>query len=109
MPSPTPAARSSKSSSPSTSRPPRTAPPLRQDTPFAGKTIVLTGSLESFSRKELQEKLENLGADVTSSVSGNTDLVIAGENAGSKYDKASELGVEIWDEEKLLSELPDRS
>ena len=84
-------------------------PAAPTDTPLAGKTIVLTGSLESFSRKELQEKLENLGADVTSSVSGNTDLVIAGENPGSKYDKASELGVEIWDEEKLSSELPDRS
>lgn len=80
-------------------------PAAPTDTFFAGKTIVLTGSLDSFSRNELKEKLENLGADVTSSVSSNTDLVIAGENPGSKRDKARELDVDIWDEPRLLSEL----
>ncbi|MFW5682806.1 MAG: NAD-dependent DNA ligase LigA, partial [Phycisphaeraceae bacterium] len=84
-------------------------PDAPSDSPFAGKTIVLTGSLDSFSRNELKEKLERLGANVTSSVSSNTDLVIAGEDPGSKYDKAEELGVEIWDEEQLLSELPESS
>ena len=76
------------------------------DSPFAGKTIVLTGTLESFDRTTLTERLESLGAKVTGSVSKNTDLVIAGEAAGSKLDKARALGVEIWDEAKLLSHLP---
>jgi DNA ligase (NAD+) len=76
------------------------------DSPFAGKTIVLTGSLESFERKDLSDLLESLGAKVTGSVSKKTDLVIAGESAGSKLDKANELGVEIWDEAALLRALP---
>ncbi len=75
--------------------------------PFAGKTIVLTGTLESFERETLKELLESLGAKVTGSVSSKTDLVIAGENAGSKLDKARELGIETWDEATLLSRLPD--
>jgi len=75
-------------------------------TAFAGKTIVLTGTLESFERSALSEILENLGAKVTGSVSKKTDLVIAGENAGSKLDKARELGIAVWDEKKLLRELP---
>jgi DNA ligase (NAD+) len=73
--------------------------------PFAGKTVVLTGTLERFARPELTERLESLGAKVTASVSKNTDLVIAGDEAGSKLDKARELGVEVWDEKKLLSAL----
>jgi len=76
-----------------------------KESPLAGKTIVLTGSLESFTRPELTEKLEALGARVTGSVSKNTDLVIAGADPGSKYDKAKSLGVEIWDEGRLLKEL----
>jgi len=75
------------------------------DSPFAGKTIVLTGTLESFDRPALTEKLEALGAKVTGSVSKKTNLVIAGAEAGSKLDKARELGVEVWDEAKLLREL----
>jgi DNA ligase (NAD+) len=73
--------------------------------PFSGKTIVLTGTLELFTRPELAEKLEALGAKVTGSVSKKTDLVIAGANAGSKLDKAKSLGVEVWDESRLLNEL----
>ncbi|MBZ0172706.1 MAG: hypothetical protein K8E66_10030, partial [Phycisphaerales bacterium] len=73
--------------------------------PFAGKTIVLTGTLDSFDRSTLRDRLESLGAKVTGSVSKNTDLVIAGENAGSKLDKANDLGVEVWDERRLLDEL----
>lgn len=76
------------------------------DSPFAGKTIVLTGTLESFERAALTEALESLGAKVTGSVSKKTDLVIAGENAGSKLDKARELGVAVWDERALLDALP---
>lgn len=73
--------------------------------PFAGKTIVLTGTLEHFPRKELTEKLESLGAKVTGSVSKNTDLVIAGADPGSKLDKARQLGIEVWDEPHLLQTL----
>jgi DNA ligase (NAD+) len=73
--------------------------------PFAGKVIVLTGSLENFERTELSNKLEALGAKVTGSVSKKTDLVIAGAEAGSKLDKARELGIEVWDEAKLLKAL----
>ncbi len=79
----------------------------RPDSPFAGKTIVLTGTLETFDRTALTERLESLGAKVTGSVSKNTDLVIAGESAGSKLDKARALGVEVWDEAKLLRHLPE--
>lgn len=77
----------------------------RADGPFAGKTIVLTGTLESFQRNELKERLESMGAKVSGSVSKNTDLVIAGEKAGSKLAKAESLGVEVWDEKRLLDEL----
>jgi DNA ligase (NAD+) len=74
--------------------------------PFAGKTVVLTGTLESFERNALTELLTSLGAKVTGSVSKNTDLVIAGEKAGSKLDKARELGIETWSEAQLLAALP---
>lgn len=72
---------------------------------FSGKTIVLTGTLEHFTRPELSEKLEGLGAKVSGSVSKRTDLVIAGASAGSKLAKAESLGVEVWNEEKLLEAL----
>jgi DNA ligase (NAD+) len=75
-------------------------------TAFTGKTIVLTGTLENYERKELSDKLESLGAKVTGSVSKNTDLVIAGDKAGSKLSKAQDLGIEVWDEARLLKELP---
>jgi DNA ligase (NAD+) len=73
--------------------------------PFAGKTIVLTGTLETFDRATLAERLEGMGARVSGSVSKNTSLVIAGPGAGSKLDKARELGIETWDEARLLKEL----
>lgn len=72
---------------------------------FAGKTMVMTGALESYEREALKEVLESLGAKVTGSVSKNTDVVIAGESAGSKLEKARELGVAVWDEARLLKEL----
>jgi DNA ligase (NAD+) len=75
------------------------------DSPFAGKTVVLTGTLEAFDRHALKDRLESLGAKVTGSVSKNTDLVIAGEKAGSKLAKAETLGVEVWDEAALLEAL----
>lgn len=72
---------------------------------FAGKKIVLTGKLEKLTRGEAGERIEALGGKVTGSVSKNTDLLIAGEDAGSKLTKATELGVEVWNEERLLEEL----
>ncbi|MEH7253333.1 NAD-dependent DNA ligase LigA, partial [Neobacillus niacini] len=75
------------------------------DSIFAGKTVVLTGKLEQLSRNEVKEKIEALGGNVSGSVSKKTHLVIAGEDAGSKLTKAEQLGIEVWDEEKLLAEL----
>jgi DNA ligase (NAD+) len=70
--------------------------------PLAGKTFVLTGTMESMSRDEAKEKLRKLGADVSSSVSKKTYAVVAGEEAGSKLDKAQELGVTVLNEEEFL-------
>jgi DNA ligase (NAD+) len=75
--------------------------------PLAGKTVVITGTLQKMSRKEATDLLESLGANVTGSVSKKTDLLVAGEKAGSKLDKAKKLDVTIWDEETLLSHLPE--
>ncbi|WP_428910672.1 NAD-dependent DNA ligase LigA [Niallia sp. Krafla_26] len=72
---------------------------------FFGKTIVLTGKLEQLTRNEAKEKIEALGGNVAGSVSKKTDLVIAGEDAGSKLKKAQELGITVWNEEKLVEEL----
>jgi DNA ligase (NAD+) len=75
------------------------------DSYFAGKTVVLTGKLEQLGRNEAKQKIEELGGKVTGSVSKKTDLLVAGEDAGSKLTKAQELEIEIWDEERLLGEL----
>jgi DNA ligase (NAD+) len=69
---------------------------------FAGKTFVLTGTLPSLTREEATEKIEALGGKVTGSVSKKTDFVLAGAEAGSKLDKAQELGVKILDEAEFL-------
>ncbi len=71
--------------------------------PLAGKSIVLTGTLSAMGRNEAKDKLQALGAKVSGSVSKNTDMLIAGEKAGSKLKKAQELGVEIMDEEGMLA------
>ncbi len=73
--------------------------------PFAGKTVVITGTLASLSREEAKEKLEAAGAKVAGSVSKKTDFLIAGADAGSKLDKARELGVAIMDEAQLMAAL----
>ncbi|MCA1056155.1 NAD-dependent DNA ligase LigA [Rossellomorea aquimaris] len=84
---------------------PKPVAAAESDSYFAGKTIVLTGKIEKLSRNEAKEKIEMLGGKVTGSVSKKTDLVIAGEDAGSKLTKAQELEIEVWDEDKLLEEL----
>ncbi len=68
------------------------------DAALSGLTVVLTGKLERLTRSEAKSKLENLGARVTGSVSKKTDLVVAGADAGSKLQKAQELGIEVRDE-----------
>lgn len=73
--------------------------------PFNGQTIVLTGTLTNYKRSALSRQLQDLGAKVTSSVSQKTDLVIAGAEAGSKYAKAQQLGITIWDETQLQQAL----
>ncbi len=78
------------------------------DGPFAGKTVVLTGTLAAMSRDEAKERLEAAGAKVSGSVSKKTDFVIAGAEAGSKLDKARELGVAVLDESQLLARLTNK-
>ena len=75
----------------------------RQQQPLNGQTLVLTGTLTALSRSEAKERLQNLGARVVGSVSAKTDLVIAGAGAGAKLKKASELGIEVTDEEGLVA------
>lgn len=77
----------------------------QSDSVFFGKTIVLTGKLAQLSRNEAKEKIESLGGNVAGSVSKKTDLVIVGEDAGSKLKKAEELGIAVWNEERLVEEL----
>ena len=78
-----------------------------KETPLKGLMIVLTGKLAKYSRDELKENLINLGAKVSSSVSKKTTIVIAGENAGSKLKKASDLGINIIDEDNYTNFLND--
>jgi len=72
-----------------------------EETYFTDKTFVLTGGLNEFTRDEAKRIIENLGGNVSGSVSKKTNVVIAGVDPGSKYTKAVELGIEIWDEEKF--------
>ncbi|HFZ9762512.1 TPA: NAD-dependent DNA ligase LigA [Streptococcus agalactiae] len=73
------------------------------DAQLSGLTVVLTGKLEKMTRNEAKEKLQNLGAKVTGSVSKKTDLIVAGSDAGSKLTKAQDLGITIQDEDWLLN------
>ena len=87
---------------------PEAPKPVSSDSFFSGKTVVLTGTLHLLTREEATERLEALGAKVTGSVSKKTDLLIAGEKAGSKLAKAQQLGIDILDNEeefvRLLNE-----
>ena len=65
------------------------------DNPFVGKTVVVTGKVEPYNRGEINAKIESLGAHAGSSVSSKTDYLICGENAGSKLDKARQLGIPV--------------
>lgn len=76
--------------------------PVYADSALAGKTIVLTGTLENLSRSEAKEKLLALGAKVAGSVSAKTDFVVAGRDAGSKLNKAQSLGIDVVDEATLI-------
>lgn len=80
---------------------PESAPRQGRDGPLAGQTVVLTGTLSGMTREAAAARLEALGAKVAGSVSKKTSVVIAGAEAGSKLTKARELGIPIWDEERL--------
>jgi DNA ligase (NAD+) len=80
------------------------APPA--EGPLVGRTLVLTGTLPNLTRDEATARIESAGGKVTGSVSKKTDYVVAGEDPGSKYTKAQELGIEILDEDGLLELLP---
>ncbi len=73
--------------------------------PLEGQTVVLTGTLAQMTRDEAKERLEALGAKVAGSVSKKTSFVVAGTEAGSKLAKATELGIDVWDEERLVAYL----
>lgn len=77
----------------------------QESTQFDGMTFVLTGKLEELTRNEAKEKIELNGGKVTGSVSKNTDVVVAGSDAGSKLDRARELEITVWSEADLLERL----
>lgn len=79
--------------------------PKKREQKLAGKTFVITGSLESMTREQLKQKIRNLGGRASSSVSKETDFVIVGENPGSKVEKAKKLKVAIIRENELIKML----
>lgn len=83
------------------------SPTIQRSEKLAGKTIVVTGTLEHFTRQQIQQAIRQAGAKASSSVSKKTDYVLAGENAGSKLQKAMDLGVEVIDEIQFLKMIED--
>ena len=80
-------------------------PKIKENINFADKTFVLTGTLTLYTRDEASLKIESLGGTTTNSVSKKTSVVIVGENPGSKYEKAKQLGIEIWTEEEFKNKI----
>jgi NAD-dependent DNA ligase len=78
------------------------APAPAGDNPFEGKKVVVTGTMKNMDRKEISARLVELGATVTDSVSAKTDLLIVGEKAGSKLEKAESLGIQIMTEDEFI-------
>jgi DNA ligase (NAD+) len=85
--------------------PKRPTRPKAKDLKLQGKTFVFTGGLKTLSRSEAESKVESLGGRVSSSVSKKTDFVVAGEDPGTKLEKAKILGVKILSEDELLEML----
>ena len=85
-----------------------TAPTASADSAVAGLTVVFTGKLTRMSRDEATAKAKSLGAKVTGSVSKNTDILIAGADAGSKLTKAQTLGVSVLSEDEWLARIEDQ-
>ncbi len=83
--------------------------PVSENQPFAGLTFVLTGTLTQYKRSELKKKLEDMGAKVSGSVSKKTSYVVAGENAGSKLDKANDLSIPVMNEDEIISAIERES
>lgn len=76
--------------------------PAASNNPFEGKKVVVTGTMKSMDRKEISARLEELGATVADSVSAKTDLLIVGEKAGSKLEKAESLGIQVMTEAEFI-------
>ena len=83
-------------------------PETRRSTKLAGKTFVVTGTLENFTRQQAEQAIRQAGAKASSSVSKKTDFVVAGENAGSKLDKAKKLGIEVINEKQFTDMIEDK-
>ena len=77
----------------------------KYDEIITNKKFVMTGTIDNYSRDEIKKILESYGATVSESVSKKTNYVIVGENPGSKEQKARDLNIEIWDNDKILSEI----
>ena len=75
---------------------------IQEDSNFMGKTFVLTGTLNQITRNKASKLIEDRGGKTTSSVTKKTDVVVVGDNPGSKYDKAITLGITIWNEDKFM-------
>jgi DNA ligase (NAD+) len=84
---------------------PQPPEPKKSTGQLEGKTLVVTGTLKNFSRQQAQQAIQNAGGKATSSVSKKTDFVLAGEDPGSKLEKARRLGVTVIDEEEFLQML----